>query len=285
MASGAAGVTIIKRKKIISGGGHHGGAWKVANADFVTAMMAFFLLMWLLNATTEKQRKGIADYFSPTIPISKLSGGGNGAFGGNSGFAEESQAQNGTGATQERQAAENQARGATGTVTLEKTDEKTDDDTSLASVESVLNGTSGESAINDDLLQHIRTRVTDEGLIVELFDLEDSSLFLPGTAEPADKMLALLEMLANAFNLVTNPIAVAGHTSSLPIVVKINPNWELSSARAQKTRVLLMDLGISELRFERITGKADRDLAAEDPMAARNRRIELTLLRSDRVEK
>ena len=64
---------IIKRKKVISGGGHHGGAWKVAYADFVTAMMAFFLLMWLLNATTEKQRKGISDYFNPTIPANRIS--------------------------------------------------------------------------------------------------------------------------------------------------------------------------------------------------------------------
>ena len=69
---------IIKRKKIVQGGGHHGGAWKVAYADFVTAMMAFFMLMWLLNATTEKQRKGIADYFNPTIPINRISGGGEG---------------------------------------------------------------------------------------------------------------------------------------------------------------------------------------------------------------
>ena len=67
---------IIKRKKVIAGG-HHGGAWKVAYADFVTAMMAFFLLMWLLNATTERQRKGIADYFAPTIPLSPVSGGGD----------------------------------------------------------------------------------------------------------------------------------------------------------------------------------------------------------------
>ncbi|MEO1001108.1 MAG: flagellar motor protein MotB, partial [Pseudomonadota bacterium] len=68
MAQGNDQRPIIKRKKIVAGGGHHGGAWKVAYADFVTAMMAFFLLMWLLNATTEAQRKGIADYFSPTIP-------------------------------------------------------------------------------------------------------------------------------------------------------------------------------------------------------------------------
>ena len=90
---------IIKRKKINKGGGHHGGAWKVAYADFVTAMMAFFMLMWLLNATTEQQREGIADYFSPTISINRLSGGGNGAFGGDSVFSEKTMPQNGTGAS------------------------------------------------------------------------------------------------------------------------------------------------------------------------------------------
>ncbi|MHA1128959.1 MAG: flagellar motor protein MotB, partial [Alphaproteobacteria bacterium] len=90
-------IIIIKRKKIVKGGGHHGGAWKVAYADFVTAMMAFFLLMWLLNATTENQRKGLADYFNPTIPIVRVSGGGDGTFGGSSIFSQETLTQNGTG--------------------------------------------------------------------------------------------------------------------------------------------------------------------------------------------
>src|SRR6056297_3207950 len=90
---------IIKRKKVTAGDGHHGGAWKVAYADFVSAMMAFFLLMWLLNATTEKQRKGLADHFSPTIPINRASGGGDGALGGDSIFTEETLAQSGVGAT------------------------------------------------------------------------------------------------------------------------------------------------------------------------------------------
>ena len=75
----------------------HGGAWKVAYADFVTAMMAFFLLMWLLNATTEQQRKGLADYFNPSIPISRTSGGGNGAFGGDSILSENTLLGNGSG--------------------------------------------------------------------------------------------------------------------------------------------------------------------------------------------
>jgi chemotaxis protein MotB len=74
----------IKRKTVFGGDGHHAGAWKAVYADFVTAMVAFFILMWLLNATTEKQRKGIADYFSLTIPLSRVSGGGDRSFGGDS---------------------------------------------------------------------------------------------------------------------------------------------------------------------------------------------------------
>ena len=77
---------IIKRKKIIAADGHHGGAWKVAYADFVTAMMAFFMLMWLLNATTEQQKKGIADYFSRTLAITRSSGGGDSSFVGDTVF-------------------------------------------------------------------------------------------------------------------------------------------------------------------------------------------------------
>ena len=80
---------IIKKKKVIVGGGHHGGAWKVAYADFVTAMMAFFLLMWLLNATSEKQRKGLADYFNPALPISRTSAGGAGMLAGDTVFSED----------------------------------------------------------------------------------------------------------------------------------------------------------------------------------------------------
>ena len=102
---------IIKRKKVVAADGHHGGAWKVAYADFVTAMMAFFLLMWLLNATTEKQRKGIADYFSPTIAMARVSGGGDGALGGSSVFSENTLPRVGTGATSLRPTEGNAARG------------------------------------------------------------------------------------------------------------------------------------------------------------------------------
>jgi len=160
---------IIKRKKIIVSGGHHGGAWKVAYADFVTAMMAFFLLMWLLNATTEKQRKGLSDYFSPAIPISRLSSGSDGAFGGNSMFSEDTMLHEGTGASDKRPADEQQARGMTGVDT--KAEEKSSGE-EFAEIESKLMGRSGESLVSDGALKHIVTRVTDEGLIIELFALE-----------------------------------------------------------------------------------------------------------------
>jgi chemotaxis protein MotB len=283
VAQDSHGLTLIKRKKVIAAAGHHGGAWKVAYADFVTAMMAFFLLMWLLNATTEKQRKGIADYFSPTIPISKISSGGNGSFNGDSVFTEESRAQNGTGATQDRPSPEHQAHGTTGSVRMDEAEAPPESaDSELARLESLLNGSSGESSIDDELLQHVRTRITDEGLIIELFDLEDSSLFEGQTDRPTAKMQALLEMMAGIFGLVGNDIAVTGHTSAVSVVMKANPNWQLSAARAQVTRSMLTGFGVSDLRFRRVTGKADREPADENPMAARNRRMEITLLRSGR---
>lgn len=282
MAGDSVGLTIIKRKKVIVGGGHHGGAWKVAYADFVTAMMAFFLLMWLLNATTEKQRKGIADYFSPTIPISKISGGGSGNFNGSSMFAEDAEAQNGSGATQARPSSEKQASGTTGSMKIDQLEGDANNDANLAAIESLFSGNSGESSIDNELLEHIRTRVTDEGLIIEIFDLENASLFVGESAEPSEKLTALLKMMADAIGMVKNSLAISGHTSSVPIVVRRNPNWELSADRAQRARQMLLEFGVSEMRFERITGKADRNLAVDNPMAARNRRIEITLLRSNR---
>ena len=114
---------IIKKVKKGGGEGHHGGAWKVAYADFVTAMMAFFLLMWLLNATTEKQRKGLADYFSPSIPLSRVSGGGNGAFQGDTMFTEDVKPQNGIGATKENPTDASRSQGDTGVADDQQSDE------------------------------------------------------------------------------------------------------------------------------------------------------------------
>ena len=249
-------ITIIKKKKVIKGGGHHGGAWKVAYADFVTAMMAFFLLMWLLGSTTESQRKGIADYFSPTIPLSKMSGGGDGAFGGNIPTAIEIYA-----ATE-------------GGADPQKVDEDLND--KFNDIENMFSGDSGESTVEDELLQHVRTRVTDEGLIIEVFDIESSRLFLGNTDAPSRKLLLLLEMVADVIGIVTNNIAVSGHTDEH---TSNGDKFTLSLERAQFARQQLTSGGVSIKRVERISGNADRSPSQPDLGVIRNRRIEITLLR------
>ncbi|MZQ89675.1 chemotaxis protein MotB [Frigidibacter albus] len=273
---------IIKRKKVVVGGGHHGGAWKVAYADFVTAMMAFFLLMWLLNATTEKQRKGIADYFNPTIPINRISGGGEGAFGGDSVFSEEEIAQNGTGASGFKPTEERQAVGRTGTtVQDERAAEAEARD--MARMESMLKGFGGESMVTENLARHIVTRLTDEGLIVEFFDLEDAPLFAEGTADPMPVTRELAGMISRVFGLVDNEVAAQGHISAPPEVLRKDPSWDLSTARAQALRILIEEAGFEPRRVQRVTGFADRIPAVRNPMAVRNNRVEVILLRSNRV--
>lgn len=270
-AQANAPVIIIKRKKIIAGGGHHGGAWKVAYADFVTAMMAFFMLMWLLNATTESQRKGIADYFSPTIPLARVSGGGDGAFGGDSVFTEETLARNGSGAATFAAAMQEGSGG-----------QPSEEDDNLSEIESMLSGGGGESLVMDNAMKHIVTRVTDEGLIIELFDLNDVHLFEAGNATPMPLLNEISRMMVDVLAIVKNGVAVNGHIRSHPIVLAENPVWDLSSARADQFRRMLEGDGFDGKRIQRVTGHADRKPAVSNPMAKRNNRIELILLRSDK---
>lgn len=267
---------IIKRKKIIQGGGHHGGAWKVAYADFVTAMMAFFLLMWLLGATTEKQRKGIADYFNPTIPVNRVSGGGEGAFGGDSVFSEQTLARNGTGAGLNRPTSENQARGNQAGL---EAGQAAETGQILAKVEEALQGLTGESAVRDLLRRHVVMRVSDEGLVIELFDRDRQRLFAPGSDAAQDALFQLVPVIADALDLVVNRVAVQGHVSSSPVVMRDPRPWELSTSRADAVRGLLDKAGLEQGRVIRVTGFADRIPVAADPMAVRNNRIEIVVLR------
>jgi chemotaxis protein MotB len=279
-AQGNAAPVIIKRKKVVGGGGHHGGAWKVAYADFVTAMMAFFLLMWLLNATTEKQRKGLSDYFNPTIPVNRISGGGDGAFGGDSVFAEETMAHTGTGAMERKSAA------ASADLDGKDAGEGAADEgrahSELEDVEKALLARGGESNTMEQLLRHVVTKVTDEGLVIELFDLPGAPLFIADTAEPSPVALALADLLGEVLNLTTNEIAVSGHLRAHPVTLIDNPVWDLSALRAQASRRMLESAGIDPARVQRISGFADRKPAVADPASDRNNRIEVILLRRDR---
>ena len=277
MGADAIAPVIIKRKKVLGGEGHHGGAWKVAYADFVTAMMAFFMLMWLLNATTEQQRKGIADYFSPTVPINRVSGGGDGMFGGSDIMSETVLAEMGTGQSRV-------GRGKPSPLDMTRSDgAETEDATAgaLKDLEESLLGKGGESFLSDMALRHVITRLTDEGLVIEIFDRDDASVFKGTTDEPEAIMIEITGALAHVFGTVTNKVAVGSYVAARPIILRSNPKWELSSARSDRIRALLESSGLATSRFSRVTGYADTKPATENPMAPRNNRIEITLLRSD----
>jgi chemotaxis protein MotB len=266
---------IVKRKNVIAGGGHHGGAWKVAYADFVTAMMAFFLLMWLLNATTEEQKKGLADYFAPAIPISRNSGGADGMFGGDSVSSLESQ----------------QADGTYTTLGITGDDEMTDGEAAanaeaeaaelaaLTAMEEALLGRSGESAVVDDRLQHVVTRLTDEGLIVEIFARPGAPLFAGNGVEPLPVLRDIVGMVAELSHMVGNPVAIGAHLPTRSVLLAENPVWDVSTGRADAVRLMLESAGFDPARVHRVTGHADRMPVVGDPAAPRNDRIEIVFLR------
>lgn len=266
-AGGTPTPIIIKRKKVIQSEGHHGGAWKVAYADFVTAMMAFFLLMWLLNATTEQQRKGIADYFNPSIPISRVSGGGNDGLNGSSMFTEETYAFQGTGTISERRASRSMS---------EKTKKNNDINvsTNLATLKERIDKTDGK------LSEHLSVKLSPEGIILEITDSEETPLFPLGLSEPTPIMSQLLKVVSDSFDDFENDVKIVGHTDNHPFRNgdEYN-NWDLSVDRANTARRMLQINGVDLSRVREIAGKADTDpLIPNDPAAAQNRRISIVIL-------
>lgn len=251
---------IIKRKKVVAGGGHHGGAWKVAYADFVTAMMAFFLMMWLLGATTESQRRGLADYFNPTIPLHRISSGGEDILGGTDLRAREQ-----TGVSMPRGEAEEDS-GAILPAFMSEVQER-------------LESLGSESLLIQQALRHVLTRVTDEGLVIEIFDLPGTPLFGSDNDSPEPILWLLSGLLHEALQITANPLAIEGHVRSYSVVRRIDPRWSLSTARAARFREMLEETGLDPSRTARVTGHADRRPAKTNPMAIRNNRLELILLR------
>ena len=269
---------IIKRKKASGHDGHHGGAWKIAFADFATAMMAFFLVMWLINATDETMKRGLAAYFSPSIQLTRTSGVGDGAFGGQSVTSQERIAEHARFDARLHAEGEHPAEEDTAAAALSTEDEEGTTDT-LEEIQRMLRGLGGESVVAEQALRHIVTRVTDEGLIVEVFDLPGQPLFEAETDTPTEILRVIARLLQEVFAEVENGVSVAGHLRTLPVVLADNPAWELSTDRAQRMRLLMQDAGVQAPRFVRVTGHADRKPAARNPAAVRNNRLEVVLLR------
>jgi chemotaxis protein MotB len=279
---------IIVKKIFVEGhGGHHGGAWKVAYADFVTAMMAFFLLLWLLGATTEKQRKALADYFAPTlVELRQNSAGSNGLFGGDALNAKDNYpskaSQTGTksmtipvGGVGGRDV----GTGEKGTLkdqrALTEQDQKNFNNTAKA----IQNKMRARPQLAK-LAKHIRFVATRDGMRIDLLDDANYSMFDLGTTALVADASALIGTIAESIAGMENPIMIRGHTDSLGYGDPRNMNnWMLSSGRAEATRRRLSSGGVPEMRFERIEGVADREpLIVETPTDPRNRRVSITLL-------
>jgi chemotaxis protein MotB len=268
----------------------HGGAWKVAYADFVTAMMAFFLLLWLLNATTEEKLEGISNFF---LPVGAKTGttGGDGVFGGISatdpGPVTEPYSSTQLSPTAEIETADKEVKEALDVPDLKDdlpniTDSKSENEIKqFKAAEAAI-----QQALDDipelrDLHEAIKIDVTDEGLRIQLIDQQNSAMFKPGGAELNENTKKLLLLIASVVERLPNKLSLSGHTDSEPFRSNTGKtNWELSLDRANAGRRVLVENGIPNGRFERVSGLADREpLVKDDPLSPRNRRLIILLLR------
>jgi len=283
---------IIKRIKKGGGGGHHGGAWKVAYADFVTAMMAFFLLMWLINTTSPEQKRGIADYFAPAS-VSETTSGAGGILSGTA-LGNEGAKQNGSqsivqdASPDSRHPADGKSRdGAKSSTTdQQSTDQlrqelQKREEAAFASAAQSLRQALQDMPELADLSKNIIIDQTPEGLRIQLVDQEGRSMFNQGTATPNDRAKLLLRAIAKIINQLPNRISIYGHTSAnAGQGGKAEGDWPLSASRADASRRILQSAGVDADRVYQVSGKATSEpLYPDDPTLPGNRRIAIVLLR------
>jgi chemotaxis protein MotB len=291
MASGANAPSIII-KKVKKGGhaAHHGGAWKVAYADFVTAMMAFFLLMWLINTTSPEQKKGIADYFAPAS-VSPTTSGSGGILGG-TGLGDQGPKSDGATSVAPAPADSPPKSSSTGKATADGAGQtaadqakaKAEDDEFKSAAESL------RQALQDmpelaELSKQVIVDVTPEGLRIQLVDQEGRSMFEQGSTQPNPRARLLLQAVSKIIGQLHNRITIAGHTSATAgAAASGGDDWALSAGRANAARAVLEEAGVAADRVYQVAGKANSEpLYPDDPTLPGNRRIAITLLREKPV--
>jgi len=254
---------------------HHGGQWKVAYADFVTAMMAFFMLLWLISTTDEDKRRGIADYFSPTlVEMKQDSAGSKGLLGGES-------------LSEQRLTHRASTSGAAAIALSSRiigspkspAETKNDDRRRFEQLKQRLEARMDRTAAMRGLKTHVRFTETPEGLRIDLVDEADFSMFRIGTDRLVPQALILVREVSAAIANIPNAVIVRGHTDALPYADgQVMNNWMLSTARAEATRLALHQAGTGGDRFERIEGVADtQPFNPADRYDPRNRRMSITL--------
>ena len=274
---------IIKRVKK---GGHavHGGAWKIAYADFVTAMMAFFLLMWLLGSTTEGDKKGIADYFGTPLKVSM--GGGSGS--GDSSHVLKGGGQDLTRSTGQVKRGEQQAPRASVNLHQLKAEQTRAEISRLenlkAKVEKMIEGNAKLAA----MAGQIKLDFTPEGLRIQIADLDKRPMFASGSPEVQAGMRELLRELGAVLSEVPNRLTLEGHTDAIPFPggERSYSNWELSADRANASRRELILGGLPDEQVLRVQGlAASAPYDRKDPGSPANRRISITVMNREAEER
>ena len=269
---------IIKRPVEAGGHGHHGGAWKIAYADFVTAMMAFFLLMWLLGSTTEGDKKGIADYFSAPLKVSML-GGGKGS--GDSSHVVQGGGQDLSRSTGQVKNGEVKAERKTVNLQALKAEQLRAEQKKLDELKEKLEGKIAANATLAALQSQIRLDMTRDGLRIQIVDEGNRPMFDSGSAVVKPYMRDLLREIGSVLGEVPNRLTLEGHTDAQPFGGgdRGYSNWELSADRANASRRELMAGGLPEDRMLRVQGLAASLLfEPKDPLAASNRRISIIVM-------
>ncbi len=283
------GVVVIKKVKKGGGHAHHGGAWKVAYADFVTAMMAFFLLMWLINTTSPEQKRGIADYFAPAS-VSESTSGSGGILGGTA-LGDDGVKSEGSMSVVSQLAPEapieaDEAGQSSASGALDSASERALRD-ELAQREEAAFRSAAESlrqAMRDmpelaELSKQIIIDQTPEGLRIQLIDQEGRSMFEPNSAQPNERARLLLRAVSRVIVQLPNRVTITGHTSATP-GRRNEGDWPLSANRANAARGVVQSAGVDPDRIYQVSGKANSDpLYPDDPTLAGNRRIAIVLLR------
>jgi len=256
----------------------HGGQWKIAYADFVTAMMAFFLLMWLVSSATESQRAMIAKYFTTTSIFDLPKG--NGVLDGGKAVMAGAEAKterltpSGMGGLQQQpvvvKAENDAASNATASVERQR----------FEALKAELEKMAHDGELKG-LADNLSIDLTPEGLRIQIFDRDGEPMFASGDAEPTPRLARILEVIGEVLQTVKNGVIISGHTDSQVLKRGTYSNWELSSDRANSVRRRLENDGLAANRVLRVEGRAATDpLLPQEPLDPRNRRIAITVLRS-----
>ncbi|MEO8542354.1 MAG: flagellar motor protein MotB [Burkholderiaceae bacterium] len=275
---------IIKR---IKKGGHavHGGAWKIAYADFVTAMMAFFLLMWLLGSTSEGDKKGLSDYFAAPLKVALM--GGTGAGASNSviqgGGADLTKTSGQNSKSQQNDPIARKAAADAARAELAKQDNR-----KLTLLRDKISSLIDNNPKLAEYKAQIRLEITPDGLQIQIVDDQNRPMFDVGSALVKVYMRDILREIGSALNGVNNKISLDGHTDASPYGSgeRGYSNWELSSDRANASRRELVAAGMPDDKLARVTGMASSYLLEpQNPLSPVNRRISILVMTHEAEER